>query len=94
MADRNNGLETLTDALLQQGFFAADEFGVFVTYKRANDSLKLHIGPDGSFAAFDSNDEVVAEGKGAQDLYSILVVKTAVAGRRKNGPARRAVSSR
>jgi hypothetical protein len=65
-------------------FSPADEFGLFVTYQRANDPLKLHIGPDGSFAAFDGDDEVVAEGKGAHDLYAILVDKTA--------PARRQVS--
>ena len=85
MAVHNIGLETLADALLEQGFSPTGEFGLFVTYKRPNDPLKLHIGPDGSFAAFDGDDEVVAEGKGAPDLYAILVDKTA--------PARRHVSS-
>ena len=90
MAVHNIGLETLAEALLEQGFSPVDEFGLFVTYRRVNDPLKLHIGPDGSFAAFDGDDEVFAEGKGAQDLYSILVDKTAPARRRasSNRPAR------
>ena len=82
MAVHNIGLETLAEALLEQGFSLTDEFGLFVTYERANDPLKLHIGPDGSFAAFDGDDEVVAEGKGAHDLYAILVDKPAPARRR------------
>jgi len=84
MAVHNIGLETLAEALLEQGFSRTDEFGLFVTYERANDPLKIHIGPDGSFAAFDGNDEVIAEGTGAHDLYSILVDRTT--------PARRHVS--
>ena len=75
----NIGVDTLAEALLQQGFCAADEFGVFVTYERADDPLKVHVGPDGSFAAFNGDDELVAEGKGAQDLYAILVSKTVIA---------------
>ena len=69
------GLEILTEALTGLGFRETDEFGLFVTYERENDPLKLHVGPDGSFAAFDGDDEVVAEGKGAQDLYALLVAK-------------------
>ena len=91
MAVHKIGLETLAEALLEQGFRPTDEFGLFVTYERANDPLKLHIGPDGSFAAFDGADEVVAEGKGAHDLYTILVDKTAPARRHASPyrPARR-----
>ena len=64
MAVDNIGLETFAEALIEQGFSRTDEFGLFVTYERANDPLKIHIGPDGSFAAFDGNDEVVTEGNG------------------------------
>jgi hypothetical protein len=78
MAVHGEGLGTLAEALSDQGFCMCDEFGVFVTYERPNDSVKVHVGPDGSFAAFDSHDEVIAEGHGAQDLYSLLVVKTVV----------------
>lgn len=84
MAVDNIGLETFAEALIEQGFSRTDEFGLFVTYERANDPLKIHIGPDGSFAAFDGNDEVVTEGTGAHDLYSILFDRAA--------PARRHVS--
>jgi hypothetical protein len=87
MAVHDIGLETLAEALLEQGFSPTDEFGLFVTYERADDPLKLHIGPDGSFAAFDSDDEVVAEGKGAHDLYAILVDKPLPA-RRHSSPHR------
>ena len=89
MVAHNIGLETLAEALLGQGFYAADEFGLFITYERANDPLKFHVGPDGSFAAFNSDDELVAEGEGAHDLFAILVAKTAPA-RRSAAPRRRA----
>jgi hypothetical protein len=79
MAARNSGLEALAEALLQQGFSAADELGLSVTYRRADDELKVHLGFDGSFTALDGNDEVIAEGKGTEDLYAILVTKTVVA---------------
>lgn len=86
MAARDSGPETLAEALLQQGFSAADEFGLCVTYQRADDALKVHLGLDGSFTALDGNDEVIAEGRGTEDLYAILVTKTVVAitpGRRR-----------
>jgi len=76
MVVRDIGRVVISDALLEQGFYATDEFGQFVTYERANDPLKLHVGPDGSFSAFNGDDEVVAEGKGTHDLYAILVSKT------------------
>jgi hypothetical protein len=79
MAARDDGLDTLVEALLQQGFSAADEFGFSLTHQRADDSLKVHLGLDGSFTALDGNDEVIAEGTGAEDLYAILVTKTVVA---------------
>jgi len=65
-------LATLTEALIGLGFSATDEFGLFVTYERENDPLKLHVGTDGSFAAFDGNDELIGEGHGAQDLYAVV----------------------
>jgi hypothetical protein len=79
MAVHNSGLETLAEALLQQGFSAVDELGLSVTYRRAEDALKIHLGLDGSFTALDGNDEVIAEGTGTEDLYAILVTKTVVA---------------
>ena len=75
MVVRDIGRVAISDALVEQGFQATDAFGQFVTYERANDPLKLHVGPDGSFSAFNGDDEVVAEGKGAHDLYAILVSK-------------------
>ena len=81
MAVQSIGLETLAEALLQQGFYAADELGFSLIYQRANDSLKVHLGLDGSFTALDGNDEVIAEGTGTEDLYAILVTKTLISGR-------------
>ncbi len=86
---RDIGHATLANALVEQGFHATEEFGQFVTYKRPDDPLKLHVGLDGSFSAFNGDDEVVAEGKGAHDLYAILVSKTPRASR--SVPPRRRV---
>jgi hypothetical protein len=88
MTDRDIGLDTLVEALLEQRFRPVDEFGLFVTYGRADEPLKVHVGPDGAFAAFDGDDQVVAEGKGTQDLYAILIRKTVIAGR-SSVPSRR-----
>jgi len=85
MTVHGSGLETLVEALLQQGF-CADECGLSVIYRRADDELKVHLGSDGSFTALDGNDEVIAEGTGTEDLYAVLVTKTVVAaipGRRR-----------
>jgi hypothetical protein len=79
MAARDAGLDILVEALLQQGFSAPDEFGFSLTYQRAGDPLKIHLGVDGSFTALDGNDEVIAEGTGTEDLYAILVTKKVVA---------------
>ncbi len=76
MAVLDKGLEALEQALRDQGFVAIDEFDSFLTFERAGDPLKIHVGPDGSFAAFDGNDEIVAEGDGPEDIYRLLVVKT------------------
>jgi hypothetical protein len=82
----DSGYETLVEALLSQNFCADDKFGLFVTYVRENDPMKVHVGPDGSFAAFNGDDEIIAEGSGAQDLFSILVAKTNTT--RPRSPAR------
>ena len=94
MSVRDFGLETLTEALLQQGFRNTGEFGLFLTYERANDSLKIHVDFDGSFAAFDSNDKLVTEGKGMQDLYAILVSKPVVSGRVSSSPSSRSLRTK
>lgn len=93
MATHDNGLGTLAVALLEQGFSAVDEFGLSVTYQRADEPLKIHLDPDGSFTALDGNDEVIAEGNSVQALYEILVAKSVIAGR-LNGPTRGPVWSR
>jgi hypothetical protein len=89
MAAREFGLETLAEVLLQQGFYKTDEFGRFMTYERASDSSKIHVGFDGSFAAFDSDDELVTEGKGMQELYATLVSTPVVAGSASASPSAR-----
>jgi hypothetical protein len=48
MAVHDIGLDTLAEALLQKGFSKTDEFGLFMTYERANDYLKIHVDFDGS----------------------------------------------
>jgi len=75
MADQSNMLEVLAEALPQQGFCATDALGFSVIYQRPDDSLKVHLGSDGSFTALDGNDEVIAEGTGTEDLYAVLVSK-------------------
>ena len=73
----DKGLEALSEALLVQGFRATDKFDLFVTFAREDDPLKIQVGPDGSFAAFDGADELITEGEGSEDLYRFLVKKTA-----------------
>jgi hypothetical protein len=73
----NEGFGVLSRALRRNGFLKADEFGAFVTFVRDGDLLKIHVGRDGSFSAFDIADECITEGKGAEDLYRALVAKTA-----------------
>jgi hypothetical protein len=72
------GGSSLSQALLEEGFRCIDEFDVFVTFARDNDLFKIHVGPDGSFAAFDDADELITEGAGMEDLYRVLVGKPAV----------------
>lgn len=90
----DKGISALSQALLEEGFRAIDEFDLFVTFARGNDPLKIHVGPDGSFAAFDITDELITEGEGAEDLYRLLVAKHVPPvqrrqhrlGRQKNSP--------
>jgi hypothetical protein len=77
----DKGICALTEALLDQGFRAIDEFDLFVTFARDDDSVRIHVGPDGAFAAFDDADELITEGEGAEDLYRTLVAKASPAGR-------------
>jgi len=72
----DKGLSALSQALLDQGFRAVDEFDLFVTFTRDNDPLKIHVSPNGSFAVFDSADELLTEGEGAEDLYRVLTTRT------------------
>jgi hypothetical protein len=73
MANWSNSREALEEALIDLGFSSTDEFGVFVTYERPRDSLKVHVAPDGMFAAFDGDDEILGEGVGAEDLQAVLM---------------------
>jgi hypothetical protein len=73
----NKGFGVLSRALRRNGFHKADAFGAFVTFVRDGDLLKLHVGPDGSFSAFNVVDACITEGKGIEDLYRALVAKAA-----------------
>jgi hypothetical protein len=79
----DKGIAALTQALLEQGFRPVDQFDLFVTFMRDDDPVKIHVGPDGSFAAFDSDDELLTEGEGAEDLYRALVAKAVPANKRR-----------
>jgi hypothetical protein len=80
-------MSALREALLDQGFRAVDEFDLFVTFARDDDPLKIHVAPDGAFAAFDDADELITEGEGAEDLYRALVARAAPV--RRSKPQRR-----
>jgi len=82
----------LEGALTDLGFSAVNEFGIFVTYARQEDLLKIHVAPDGMFAAFDADDEILGEGIGDEDLRRILVEATFYAS--QNTPSRRSFSDR
>ena len=90
----DKGIEALVEALLAHEFCASDEFDSFVTFEREGDPLKIQVGPDGSFAAFNGDDELVAEGEGPEDLYRVLVTKTPIAPTRSLRPARRSTPYR
>jgi hypothetical protein len=74
MALLGQGFGALLQALAEQGFCMVDEFEVFMTFARDNDPLKIHVGPDGSFAAFDGDDRLIAEGEGRKHLHRALAV--------------------
>ena len=76
----DKGIGALSEALLAQGFRAVDEFDLFVTFARDDDPLKIHVGPDGSFAVFDDRDQLLTEGDGAEDLYRMLSKKAVLVG--------------
>lgn len=76
MADHDIALRVLLRALAEQGFCPTSKFDTFVTYERAYDPVKIQVAPDGSFSAFNGDDELILEGKGPQALYSLLVAKT------------------
>jgi hypothetical protein len=73
MANWSSSREALEEALIELGFSAAREFGIFVTYERQQDSVKVHAAPDGMFAAFGGDDEILGEGTGAEDLRAVLM---------------------
>jgi len=87
MAIWGSSREALEEALIELGFSAAHQFGVFVTYGRERDSVKVHVAPDGMFAAFDGDDEILGEGTGAEDLRSVLM-KAALTPERDTGHRR------
>jgi hypothetical protein len=77
METLGKGFGVLSRALRWNGFHKAGELGIFVTFVRDGDLLKIHVGPDGSFSAFNTADECITEGKGFEDLYRVLVAKPA-----------------
>ena len=87
MAIRSSTREPLEELLTDLGFSAVSEFGIFVTYARQRDLVKIHVAPDGMFAAFDGDDEILGEGTGAEDLRSVLM-KAALTPERDTGHRR------
>jgi hypothetical protein len=77
METLDKGFGVLSRLLRRNGFYKADDFGTFVTFVRDGDLLKIHIGSDGSFSAFNFADECITEGKRFEDLYRVLVAKPA-----------------
>jgi hypothetical protein len=73
MAIWSSSRTALEEALIELGFSAANQLGVFVTYERERDLMKVHVAPDGLFAAFGVDDEILGEGTGAEDLRSVLM---------------------
>ena len=52
MAARDDGLDTLVEALLQQGFSAADEFGFSLTHQRADPAIPADHLPWAHYAEY------------------------------------------
>jgi hypothetical protein len=78
-------LSALLKALLENGFREVDEFDASMTFARDGDLLKIHVGLDGSFSAFDITDECITEGEGAEALCRMLVAKPVPVGRPPSG---------
>jgi hypothetical protein len=72
MAIWSSSREAFEEALIELGFSTVGQFGVFVTYERQRDSVKVHVAPDAMFAAFDGDDEILGEGEGSEELRSVL----------------------
>ena len=85
----DTGIEVLAQVLLGLEFRAIDEFESFVTFGRVGDPLKIHVGPDASFAVFNGDDELIAEGKGQDDLYRALMTKMLIVPAQKRPASRR-----
>jgi hypothetical protein len=92
MANWSSSREALEEELIDLGFSSTDEFGVFVTYQRPRNSLKVHVAPDGMFAASDRDDEILGEGAGAEDLRAVLM--EAVLTAERDRPRRRSFLDR
>ena len=73
MSDWSSGRKEIDQTLVEMGFSATATYGKFVTYERRRDGLNVHVGPDGRFAAFGRDDEILGEGKNADDLRFILM---------------------
>jgi hypothetical protein len=86
MAIWSSSREAFEEALIDLGFSVVRQFGVFMTYERERDAVKVHVAPDGMFAAFDADDEILGEGTGAEDLRSVLMkaALTAARGHRRS----------
>jgi len=84
--------DNLEAALIDLEFSAVNEFGIFVTYQRQGDLVKVLAAPDGMFATFDADDEVLGEGTGAEDLRRILT--EAAFSSARNTPPRRSFLDR
>jgi len=79
----DKGIGALTQALLEKGFHPVEEFDMFVTFSRDDTELKIHAGPDGAFAAFDANDNLLTQGEGPEDLRRALLIGSAATGQRR-----------
>ena len=71
----DKGYSAVIQALLKNGFHEIDGFDLFATFARDGDPVRIHLGSDGSFAAFDGSNEFVTEGKGPDELYRAIIVK-------------------
>ena len=68
----DKGVSVLSRALRRNGFHKVAKFGTFATFVRDGDLLKIHVGRDGSFSAFNFADECITEGNGVEDLWRVF----------------------